>query len=231
MKLAMKAPMPAAPVADARRQPAPAKAYAGETGQRQQQVWEGVRKTQAQARRPLGAPVRSAQSASSLQLALENEQLIDAQQAYIKALKAAGENGDDIVGFVFAINGKINSADVYPSNGLFRKMWDEAPDGERDRGDRPQGRAERRAASVDAVMAFIAAADAGKASEKALNAGVKLATRDSDKAYASRPPAPRGVTGVAGLGASELSGEVIGDPRCRDLGALPSPHLEREPTA
>ena len=71
----------------------------------------------------LGASVRSAQSASSLQLALENEKLIDAQKAYIKALKAAGESGDDIVGFVFAVNGKLNSADVYPSNGLFRKMW------------------------------------------------------------------------------------------------------------
>jgi hypothetical protein len=37
--------------------------------------------------------------------------------------------------------------------------------------------------SADAVMAFIAAAETGKASEKALNAGVKLETRDSDKAY------------------------------------------------
>ncbi len=39
------------------------------------------------------------------------------------ALKAKGEAGDDIVGYVFAVNGKLNSADVYPSNGLFRKMW------------------------------------------------------------------------------------------------------------
>ncbi len=60
---------------------------------------------------------------SSLQLALENEKLMDAQKVYIKALKAAGESGDDIVGFVFAVNGQLNSADVYPSNGLFRKMW------------------------------------------------------------------------------------------------------------
>ena len=27
------------------------------------------------------------------------------------------------MGYVFAVNGKINSADIYPSNGLFRKMW------------------------------------------------------------------------------------------------------------
>ena len=37
--------------------------------------------------------------------------------------------------------------------------------------------------SVDAVTAFLAAAEAGKSTEKALNAGVKLDTRDSDKAY------------------------------------------------
>ena len=29
----------------------------------------------------------------------------------------------DIVGFAFAINGRINSAEIYPSNGLFAKMW------------------------------------------------------------------------------------------------------------
>ena len=40
-----------------------------------------------------------------------------------KALEQAGEKDDDVVGYVFAVNGKLNSADVYPSNGLFRKMW------------------------------------------------------------------------------------------------------------
>ena len=182
MKLAMKAPMPA-PVADAgvnRR----ASAYAGETGQRQQQVWEGVRRTQAKLADHIGAPVRSAQSASSLQLALENERLIDVQQAYIKALKAAGENGDDIVGFAFAINGQINSADVYPSNGLFRKMWTKLLTASAIEAIGHKNEPNVAPPSVDAVMAFIAAADAGKANEKALNAGVKLATRDSDKAYA-----------------------------------------------
>ena len=45
------------------------------------------------------------------------------QAAYISALQGAGESGDDIVGYVFAINGKVNGGDVYPSNALFRKMW------------------------------------------------------------------------------------------------------------
>ena len=90
---------------------------------RQQQVWESVRKTQAKLTGSLGEQVRSVQSASSLQLALENEKLVDAQKGYIKALQAAGESADDVIGYVFAVNGELNSADVYPSNGLFRKMW------------------------------------------------------------------------------------------------------------
>ncbi len=50
--------------------------------------------------------------------------------------------------------------------------------------------------SVEAVTAFLAAAEAGKASEKALNAGVRLETREAEKAYlfetarAASPSAP-----------------------------------------
>ena len=61
--------------------------------------------------------------ASSLQLSLENEKLKDAQDAYLKVLLKGARRSDDVVGYVFAINGKLNSAEVYPSNGLFRKMW------------------------------------------------------------------------------------------------------------
>ena len=38
-------------------------------------------------------------------------------------MKDAGKTDSDIVGMVVAINGRISSADIYPSNGLFKKMW------------------------------------------------------------------------------------------------------------
>jgi hypothetical protein len=140
LKLAIKAPMPAAAdrtsSAGPTRAPAGAGYAANETGARQQQVWDSVRGTQARLSGSLGTSVRSLQSASSLQLALENEKLTEAQKGYVEALQAAGESGDDIIGFVFAVNGALNSADVYPSNGLFRKMWEQASERERDRGDR-----------------------------------------------------------------------------------------------
>src|SRR5882672_2379581 len=111
MKLAMKVPQPAAVPELRGRGPALASA-AAETSARQGAVWEGVRKMQDKLSRNVGSPVAAAQSASSLQLALENDKLVDLQNGYVKALRAAGEGDNDIVGYVFAVNGKLNSADV-----------------------------------------------------------------------------------------------------------------------
>jgi ARG and Rhodanese-Phosphatase-superfamily-associated Protein domain len=193
MKLAMKAPMPAAPPADSSTpiiggNSASARIIRGdravsETGERQAQVWESVRKTQAKLTGNLGSQVRSVQSASSLQLALENEKLIDAQKGYSNALKAAGEKDDDIIGFIFAVNGELNSADVYPSNGLFRKMWSKLLTASVIEAIGHKDEPAVAAPSIDTVTAFLVAAESGKSSEKPLNAGVKLETREADKAY------------------------------------------------
>ena len=208
LKLAMKAPMPAAPEprpseprnagtnADGGRMQLSGNSPVSETGARQQQVWESVRKTQTKLAGTLGGSVRSAQSASSLQLALENEKLMDAQKLYIKALKAAGESGDDIVGFIFAVNGELNSADVYPSNGLFRKMWTKLLTASVIEAIGHKDQPAVAPPAVEAASAFLAAAEAGKSSEKSLNAGVRLETREADKAYlfetarAASPSAP-----------------------------------------
>ena len=191
LKLAMKAPVPAAPH---RLDPdAYAPQESAEVGARQQQVWENVRATQSKLTGSLGTQVRSVQSASSLQLSLENEKLMDAQKAYISALKSAGESEDDIIGFAFAVNGKINSADVYPSNGLFRKMWAklltagaiEAITHKDEPAVAPPG--------ADAVQAFLAEAESGKSSARELNAGARLETREAQNAFlfeTSRQPSP-----------------------------------------
>ncbi len=98
MKLAMQAPMPASPST------VPS---IGETGLRQQKVWDGVQAMQQRLTANTGTDVRANASATSLQLALENEKLAAAREAYITALTAAAKD-DDIVGYVFAINGKLN---------------------------------------------------------------------------------------------------------------------------
>jgi hypothetical protein len=202
LKLAMKAPIPAAPPPDglsavpSRQQALGDVGEAAETGMRQQQVWESVRTTQSKLTGSLGAQVRSVQSASSLQLALENEKLLAAQKGYVKALKGAGESEDDIVGFAFAVNGEINSADVYPSNGLFRKMWTKLLTAGAIEAIGHKDEPAVAPPSGDAVHAFLAAAESGKSNEKALNAGARLQMREAEKAFlfetarVSSPSAP-----------------------------------------
>jgi ARG/rhodanese/phosphatase superfamily protein len=191
-KIAMKAPQPAAaPVVTggiAEDRPGAARirtvpSARVESADRQTEVWRKVRKIQDSLSANVGAPVNSAQSQSSLQLALENEKLKDAQAAYEKALRGAGENAADVIGYVFAINGKLNSADIYPSNGLFKKMWPKLLKASVTEaiGDRNAG-AEPLPASA-AVLAFLDEARRGTAAEKPLTASLKLETRDGDKAF------------------------------------------------
>jgi hypothetical protein len=172
-KLAMKAPQPVT-TASARR---------GEISSRQQEVWADVAKTQSKLAGNLGQPVASPQSASSLQLALENEKLQDAKAAYVKNLQARGEEGADIIGYVFAINGKLNSADVYPSNGLFRKMWPKLLAASVTEAVADKGEAGADIPDVLAVQSFLAAAETGKATERELIKNVRLDTRDGDQAF------------------------------------------------
>jgi hypothetical protein len=93
------------------------------TQARQQQVWREVDAIQQKLTRSLAAPVAAAKSRTSLQLSLENDKLREAEAAYVQALAPAGEGDADVVGYAIAVNGKVMSADVYPSNGLFRKLW------------------------------------------------------------------------------------------------------------
>jgi len=89
----------------------------------QGEVWSNVSSLQSALGTNLAAGVTAAASPTSLQLALESEELAKAQEAYIGALEAAGEKDDDVIGLVVAVNGELTSADVYPSNALFRKFW------------------------------------------------------------------------------------------------------------
>lgn len=89
----------------------------------QSEVWDKVGETQNSLSRSVNTDVRSSISSSSLQLALENEKVQASTAAYLTKLSSIVEGKSDVIGYVFAINGKINSADVYYSNGLFRRFW------------------------------------------------------------------------------------------------------------
>jgi len=159
-------------------------AAATSVGAHQQEIWKSVAEVQGKLTRSLGASVAAPRSQSSLQLALENGHLADEQAAYIAALQSKGEEGDDIVGYVFAVNGKVSSADIYPSNGLFRKMWPKLlrasvteAIGERD--DKAPAPPAPAVADVDG---FIADAARAKVSEKETREGTKIGVRENASA-------------------------------------------------
>ena len=163
--------------------PAPSQppAYAGaDTAQNQQMIWTSVRKTQDKLSRSVGEPVAAAASPSSLQLSLENEKLKEAQAAYMAALGGAGEADDDIVGYVFAVNGKIDSGDVYASNALFRKMWRKRLAANVTEAIGAKDAAGAAPPPAKDVEAFLAKASAGASAERAINADVHIAILDGE---------------------------------------------------
>jgi hypothetical protein len=89
----------------------------------QSEVWAEVASAQDKLSRNTGGSVKAPASPTSFQLALENKAVQTNSDTYVKALSGIIDGQNDVVGYVFAINGKINSADIYASNALFRKLW------------------------------------------------------------------------------------------------------------
>ena len=89
----------------------------------QGQVWDEVGRFQNSLEGQLRKKLRNNQSPSSLQLTVENKEVRKGVRPYLKALSSAVQDKKDVIGFVFAVNGIINSADIYASNELFRKQW------------------------------------------------------------------------------------------------------------
>jgi hypothetical protein len=92
----------------------------------QHEVWNAVTNMQCKsalnAHVPLSA-IQDDESPTSLQLTLDNETIKATTEAYIRDLSAVADTANDVVGYAFAINGQVNSIDVYSCNSLFKKMW------------------------------------------------------------------------------------------------------------
>jgi hypothetical protein len=96
--------------------------YANATYQ-QGEVWKNVAVAQEKLSRTVGVRVNAEESASSLQLALENRAVEEKVAEYERALKAACEKRKNVVGVVFVVNGTMTGAEVYGSSALFQKAW------------------------------------------------------------------------------------------------------------
>ena len=148
----------------------------------QQAVWEKVAVAQDNLSKNVGATVNSVVSRSSLELAVENSKVKETAAAYINALSGVLRNKSDVIGYVFAINGQVNSADVYASRALFVKLWPKLLKAtaveaiaELEENAKPV------AVEAQAVTAFLADSEDAKPAERDVTQRVKLVTREADR--------------------------------------------------
>ncbi len=148
----------------------------------QNSVWENVAKCQEDLKRNIKADVKAGESKSSLELTLEHKKVVEAINAYVKKLQASPEDKKDVIGYAVVINGKVNNADIYASNGLFKKLWpkllkasavEAISEWKKDQKFEP--------ATAEAVKAFLADAEKGKKTEKKITERFKQVEQESAK--------------------------------------------------
>lgn len=96
---------------------------AAKLNKEQGEVWSKVSQAQQKLTASTGTTVNSPVSETSMELTLDNDKVQALSKEYRAALLKIIDGKPDVIGFAFAINGTINSADVYASNGLFTKLW------------------------------------------------------------------------------------------------------------
>ncbi|HLL16678.1 MAG TPA: DUF6569 family protein [Pyrinomonadaceae bacterium] len=146
----------------------------------QGEVWDKVAKAQTKLSANVGRSVNAPISQSSFQLTLENRQVRETAAAYVRALSHVTDGQRDVIGYAFAINGRVNSADVYASSALFLKLWPSLL-----KASAVEAIAElERGRKFDAVSpadvgAFLDDAEGGAATAKDVTKRVQMITRES----------------------------------------------------
>lgn len=146
----------------------------------QGEVWDKVAEAQSKLSRNVNAPVASRESASSLQLTLENKDVKASADAYVSALSKTVDGQADVIGFAFAVNGKVSSVDVYGSHALFEKMWPKMLKAAAVEATADQVKGQTfEAPAIAQVEEAIADAEKGEAKEEKVTPRVKTITKES----------------------------------------------------
>jgi hypothetical protein len=162
----------------------------------QPEVWRQVGEAQAKLSNSVDTDVRSSASRSSLQLALENEKVQQSSAAYLTKLSSIVDGKNDVIGFVFAINNKISSADLYSSNELFKRFWPKllkttAIEAVAERPSSQSGET----VSAEAMQAFFAGAERGDESLNSVTGRYQMIRREGQEGlfYETRDLSQKGV--------------------------------------
>jgi hypothetical protein len=133
--------------------------------QDQQEVWKQVARAQAAMSSNLQTDVRSPAAPTSFAMTLEAPAVQRSIDGFLQDLAGIINGKNDVLGYAFAIDGKLNSADVYASHDLFAKLWMKL----------------LRAASVEAATQY----KAGKKFEPVTVTAVKAALADAESGKSS----------------------------------------------
>lgn len=154
---------------------------AAKSAKSQGAVWQNVSAAQEKLSRGVGERVSSPSSESSLQLTIENVKVKATADSYVNALSGITAGKTDVIGYVFAINGKVNSADVYGSSELFRKLFPKLLKANAIEAIAELQKESFKPAAADHAKVFLRDAEAARATEKDVSRRVKLVTREDDK--------------------------------------------------
>lgn len=155
---------------------------AAKSAKSQQAVWENVKVAQEKLSANVGGSVQAVVSISSFELSMEDSKVKETTAAYIDALSKILRNKTDVIGYVFAINGKVNSADIYASRALFAKLWPKLI-----KASAVEAIAELKTdlepkpVSDEIVRTFLAESEQPSAATKEVTSRVRLVTREDDK--------------------------------------------------
>jgi len=155
---------------------------AAKENQSQQEVWEAVSISQDKLSGSVGKSVKSSVSGSSLQLTLEDKDIVKQTKDYINNISNKIYNRKNIIGYVFAINGEINSADIYANTKLFKKMWPKLLEASSvEAVSEYNSSTKNNDVTTDQVIKWLDEVENGKITNKTLDNNVIIKTKNSEK--------------------------------------------------
>lgn len=147
----------------------------------QGEVWKEVDQAQQKLEENVGKSVKMPESATSLQLTLEDKDIEKHVKAYVDDLSRQIGESKDVIGFAFAVNNKLNNAHLYGNAVLFRKLRNKmlescAVEALSELNERKET---ANSITVQELVDWLSQADQGKESQKSVNDNTQLKIRDN----------------------------------------------------
>ena len=150
--------------------------------QSQEAVWKNVKIAQEKLAVNVVAAAPALVETSSYELSVDNSKVRETTEAYTKALEGILRNKSDVIGYVFAINGHVNSADVYASRALFVKLWPKLLKASAVEAVAELNKdVDSKAVASETVHTFLSDSEKARAEARQVTRRVKVVTREDDK--------------------------------------------------